>query len=236
MPYIITPKFKVGSKGEWFEGPAYERENIHRILEGQLPPVHYDSHKLKPHSLTHIESPKHTQISGKGVDTYIYTNPNYFFGGCLVLKFENNNWLNLPNGLRHKIISFTELEAKIKSTGLISPPKKVLISVDQIALNEWGFHDPKFIVTLSLEAAQLLTSFDGFNLYGTSWKSSDYQPQSIDRPIHNELFKKALILENIVLNEVPEGQYFISCFPLPLEDAAESPVNAVLFRENELKL
>lgn len=236
MPHLITPKFKIGTKGEWFEGPAYESENIYQISDGSLPPVHYDLHKIKPHSLTHIESPKHTQKSGKGIDFYIDANPNHFFGKCLVLKFANTNWLELPNGLKHKIISISELEAKLRSFSLNCPPNKILISVEDIPLNEWGFNDPNFIVTISLEAAQLLTSYEGFNLFGTSWKSSDYQPQSTSRPIHNELFKKALILENIVLNKVPEGQYFISCFPLPLENAAESPVNAVLFDEAELKL
>lgn len=71
MPYIITPTFLIGSNVEWMEGAAYEQENIYQIQEGMLPPVNYDKHILKPHSLTHIETPKHTQKNGKGIDYYI---------------------------------------------------------------------------------------------------------------------------------------------------------------------
>jgi kynurenine formamidase len=75
-----------------------------------------------------------------------------------------------------------------------------------------------------MEAAKYLTSLPKFNLSGTSWKPTDYQPGSPLRPIHNEIFKKALILEYLNLNSVPEGEYFINCFPLNLKGASESPV------------
>ena len=87
---------------------------------------------------------------------------------------------------------------------------------------------------MSIEAAEYLISFDKFNLFGTSWKSTDFMPGSFERPIHNTIFKKALILEYINLNAVSEGEYFINCFPLNLEGASEAPVTAVLFDLNEL--
>ncbi len=224
MPYIISPEIKLATSGQWLEGSAYERENLYSIEEGKLPPVNYDKHILKPHSLCHIETPKHTQKEGRSINEYFATNPNHFFGKCVVIKFENTK-------IAHRVVSAEEIKHKLSSYNNIS---KVLISFDHVEENEFGYHNPDLVLTLSLEAAQYLTSLEGFNLFGTSWKSSDFMPGSTERPIHNELFKKALILENINLNQVPEGEYFINCFPLNLEGASESPVTAVLFETDEL--
>lgn len=231
MPYIISTPIKVGSSGEWFEGSAYERENLYSIQDGKLPPVNYDKHILKPHSLSHIETPLHTQKDGRSIDKYIKEGLKHFFGKCVVLKFEDTNWNDLNNGMKHKIIQVEELKAKLSSYKSI---EKVLITVENIPENEFGYHDPQFVLTLSMEAAKYLTGLDDFNLYGTSWKSTDFNPGSSERPIHNEIFKKALILEFINLNHVPEGEYFINCFPLNLVGASETPVTAVLFDSNEL--
>lgn len=231
MPFIISPMIKLNSSGEWFEGPAYEKESLYKIEEGKLPPVNYDKHILKPHSLSHIETPLHTQKDGKGIDYFFQLNPSYFYGKCIVIKFENEGWKDLENGIKHKIIELDELKAKLAAYDKI---EKILITVEGIEENEFGHHDPKYVLTLSLEAAEYLTHLDSFNLYGTSWKSTDFMPGSAERPIHNEIFKKALILEYINLSKVSEGEYFINCFPLNLEGASESPVTAVLFNLDEL--
>ncbi len=59
-------------------------------------------------------------------------------------------------------------------------------------------------------------------------------PGSKQRPIHNTLFQKAVILECLDLAQVPEGRYFMSAFPIPLEGASEAPVCPVLFTANDL--
>lgn len=231
MPFIISPKIKLNSSGEWFEGPAYEKENLYQIEDGKLPPVNYDKHILKPHSLTHIETPLHTQKNGKSIDKFFESNPNHFFGRCIVLKFKNEGWEDLENGIKHKVIDLEELQEKLSPFKKV---EKVLITVEEIIENKFGHHDPKYVLTLSLDAAKYLTSLNNFNLFGTSWKSTDFNPGSAKRPVHNEIFKKALILEYINLNKVPEGEYFINCFPLNMERASESPVTAVLFNFSEL--
>src|SRR5690606_38202472 len=99
---------------------------------------------------------------------------------------------------------------------------------------ENSFHDPNFVLTLSLEAANWLTSSTDFNLYGTSWKSSDYKPGSAERPIHNKLFEKCIILECLELSSVPEGEYFLVTFPLYIKGASESLVPPTLFTYDEL--
>ncbi len=222
---------KLSSRGEWFEGDAYEKESLYSIQEGKLPPVNYDKHILKPHSLTHIETPLHTQKEGKGIDYYFSTHPEHFYGKCHVIKFKNNNWVDRGNGIKQKEILLNELKDKIDK---IENLEKLLITIESVQENEFGYHDPNYVLTLSFEAAEHLTSLKGFNLFGTSWKSSDFMPGSAERPIHNELFKRALILEYINLKYVPEGEYFINCFPLNLEGASETPVTAVLFEKGIL--
>lgn len=231
MPYVLSPKIKQGSSAMWMEGPAYERKNIYSITSGKLPPVNYDEHVLRPHSLTHFETPAHTIANGKRLDSF-YQNPNSFFGSTLVIKLPGNRYDSKGDGIFHWIISREEIETKIKAQK--TSPNKILISTEFYPLNNDGYHDPNYVLTLSQEAADYLISLDGFLLYGTSWKSSDYNPGSSERPIHNTLFKKAGILENLDLKDVPEGIYFIVAFPLPLAEASESPVVPVLFTKEEL--
>jgi arylformamidase len=231
MPYVLSPKINHGSSAMWMEGPAYEKKMIFSITSGRLPPVNYDEHVLRPHSLTHFETPAHTIADGKRLDSF-YKDTNFFYGSALVIKLQGNKYQSIGNGIYHWVISREEIENKIKTQK--SVPKKILISTDFYPLNGDGYHDPNYVLTLSQEAADFLISIDGFHLYGTSWKSSDFNPGKPERPIHNTLFKKAGILENLDLKNVPEGFYFIAAFPLPLGDASESPVVPVLFTKEEL--
>lgn len=233
MPFILSPKITTKSLGMWTEGPAYEKKTIYSIEAGKLPPVNYDEHILRPHSLTHFETPAHTLSDGKRLDFY-YQNPTYFYGKTLVLKLQGNKYEAKGNGIYHWVISKSEILERIESLKLSSIPNKILISTEFYPINEQGYHDPNFVLTLSQEAADYLTNIDGFHLYGTSWKSSDFNPGKPDRLIHNTLFRKAAILENLELKNVPEGIYFMTAFPLPLEGASESPVVPVLFSKDEI--
>jgi arylformamidase len=48
-------------------------------------------------------------------------------------------------------------------------------------------------------------------------------------PSHNKLFEVNMrILENLVLDEIPENDYELIALPLKLEGACASPVRAVL--------
>jgi arylformamidase len=234
MPYVLSPMIGPNSQGMWFEGTAYEKRSIYSIASGKAPPVNYDEHILRPHSLTHIETPAHTIDSGKRLDSYYKESLDYFYGRALVLRLSGNNYSSLGNGIFQWIILVKEIEERIEALGLKELPHKILITSEFYPLNTDGYHDPNYVLTLSQEAADYLISIPGFNLYGTSWKSSDYNPGRPERPIHNTIFKKALILENLDLKNVPEGIYFLSAFPLPLRDASESPVVPVLFSKEEL--
>ncbi|MCB0346687.1 MAG: hypothetical protein KDD66_16345, partial [Bdellovibrionales bacterium] len=118
--------------------------------------------------------------------------------------------------------------------GVDKIPEKLFLTAESAPLNELGMHDPNYILVLEPDAARYLTSFDKFNAYGTSWKSSDFEPGSRERPVHKILLKQALLFECLKLDHVPEGRYYLSAFALPLEGSSESPVTPVLYSAEEL--
>lgn len=229
MPYILSPLIKENMQGMWGEGSAYENENIYKIKAGQLPPVNYDKHILKSHSLTHIEGSKHIENQGESVDKYF--SGNYFYGDCTVLKLKGNKYKKLGEGVFHWEVSLEELKNAIGNKKI----NKLLITTEITYLNRDGFHDPNYVLTLSIEAAEYLIDNHPINLFGTSWKSSDYNPGSLDRPVHKKIFEKAVILECLDLEKVPQGNYFLMAYPLRIENSSESPVTPVLFNYDELK-
>ncbi len=239
MPYIISPILKESFDGMWFEGSPYKKQLIYDInsTDPKTPPVNYSAYTLKPHSLPHIETPAHTQKNGETIEHYFETNSwDHFFGKTVVLKLKGNNFQQIETLSEIKIwkIKKSEIvEALQTTTGEIEVPKRLIISLEDIPLNEQGLHDPNYVLILSQEAANFLTAGE-IKLYGTSWKSSDFMPGKKERPIHNTLFKTSLIMECLDLKDVPAGTYFMSAFPIPLQNASESPVCPVLFTRDEI--
>lgn len=235
MPYILSRPIVLNSEIMWMEGPVYEKENIYSIQEGKLPPVNYDLHKIKSHSVTHVEGSLHVLKDGKSVDQY-FENSKYFYGACIVIKLAGNSYklVNAEKGIYHWEVSKEELETTISKIKKDFQITKVLLTTEYYPTNNQGYHDPNYVLTLSEEAADYLISFPDFNMYGTSWKSSDFKPGSSERPIHKKLFSKAIVFELLDLKNVPEGEYFFVGFPVRLEAASESPVTPVLFTKSEL--
>lgn len=237
MPHILSPLIKESIPGLWMEGDSYKKENIYRIEEDKLPPVNYDKHILKPHSLTHCESGLHVNNLGQSLDSF-FCRPEYFYGKALVIRFDGDKFKKVSENIWHWEIEREELENKYtKLTKKFKfTPSKVLITTDNYVADDNGYHDERYILTLNVEAASYLVEQETFNGFGTSWKSTDYQPGKQGRPIHNIIFKKGLIFECLDLKNVPEGKYFFSGFPLRLENSSESPLCPVLFSESEISL
>ncbi len=213
----------------WLEGEPYTKEPIYSI-DGNMPPVNYSKHTFKPHSLTHAEGSLHTQENGRSIDTYFEA--NLFHGKVTVVRLKNNNFklVDEIKNIYHWTVSLEELKDALGG----SRPDKLILTVDDYPINEYGFHDPKKVLTLSQDAADWLIENNNFNLYGTSWKSSDFAPGSKDTPIHNTLFKQAVIIECLDLKTVPAGAYFLVSYPLNIKGASESPVTPVLFTKDEI--
>lgn len=240
MPYILSPIIKENFEGMWFEGPPFKKESIYDIhsTDPKSPPVNYSAYTLKPHSLPHIESPAHTQEDGKSIETYFQKKElHHFWGKTLVVKLNGNHFRPHKSSIGINIweVSLEELKSAIlEASGSEFIPDRILLTLKEIPLNHHGLHDPDFVLILSQAAADYLLSNKNFCLYGTSWKSSDFNPGSKERPIHNTLFKSAVIMECLDLKDVPEGHYFLNAFPLPLEGASESPVCPVLYTREEI--
>lgn len=223
----------------WFEGKPYKKEIIYDIHsdDPKSPPVNYFSYTLKPHSLTHLETAAHTQREGRRLDFY-FDNKIYdhFWGKTTVIKLKGDKFKDHEeiSGIKIWHISKEEILAALKEmNGSEKIPKRLLISLENLPLNEYGLHNPNYVLILSQDAATYLSQ-NSLKLYGTSWKSSDFMPKSKERPIHNTLFETALIMECLDLDKVPAGNYFLNAFPIPLEGASESPVCPVLYSKEEI--
>ena len=239
MPYVLSPVIEEDFEGLWNEGAPYKRNCIYKIQDEILPPINYDEHVLKPHSLPHAEGSKHTQKYGKTIDQYFEKSPECFYGECILLKFSNPQFtpVNEEKTIFHWEISKSELVEKLYSLYDENYQiKKIAITIDDssLPLNSKKLHDSNFVMTLSEEAAKFLDSFESFNAILTSWKSSDFKPGKRERPIHDILFKKAVIFECLSFIGVPEGKYFFNGFPLPLKNASESPCCPVFFDYQEI--
>lgn len=238
MPYVLSPIISKTMAGLWGEGGVYSTENIYEIESGssELPPVHYDAHTLKPHSIPHVDAPGHIITDGKTTDSFFREDCSPFFGPVTVVHLDGAPWENSSDsGASLWRVSAQELASGLsRVTGSEQLPDKLFLSVKGVPINEFGFHDPSYVLVLSSEAAELLVSNKNFNAFGTSWKSSDYEPGSRERPVHKILLQQALLYECLRLDHVSEGQYFLSAFPLALEGSTESPVTPVLFEASEL--
>lgn len=218
-------------KGMWLEGAPYEKESIYKIEGKSLAPVNYDIHKIKSHSLTHAESSKHTQKDGFGIEHY-FKRPEFFWGKARLVRLKGDFYklVDEQSQIYHWEVSKVELQNALDN----QVPDKLLLTTDNYPKGEGTpFHDPSYVLTLSQEAADWLVASKNFHFYGTSWKSSDFKPGKLERPIHDTLFKKAIIMECLDLEKIPEGEYFFVGVPLPLWGASEAPVSPMLFTKEE---
>lgn len=241
MPYILCSPIQSTTPPLWGEGSPYATRPIYTIEsagEGQ-PPVNYQAHTLKPHSLCHVDAPNHILSGSPGVEDYFSPERQpSLWGQALVVKIQAPDWQRLKGfpALRHCELSLKSLQENIERvTGRLFAPEKLLLSAHPLPLSPQGQHHPDYALTLSLKAAQWLCGNPRFNAFGTSWKSSDFQPGRRERPIHALLLPRAVIYECLDLMSVPEGLYGFVGVPLPLMGASESPVCPVLFTPDEIK-
>ena len=239
MPYILSPVIKESFEGMWFEGSPYKKELIYDInsTDPKSPPVNYSAYTLKPHSLPHVETAAHTQKNGKTMDFYFKEKVfDHFYGKTVLIKLKGNNFKaheTIEDVQIWKISKEEILNSLNDITGTTNVPERLIITLEDTPQNDLGLHNPNFVLILSQEAADFLADGD-IKLYGTSWKSSDFMPGSKERPIHNTLFKSALIMECLDLKDVPAGVYFMNAFPVPLEGSSESPVCPILYTKEEI--
>lgn len=237
MPHVLSPLIHPALPPLWREGAPYAAEPIYAARADE-PPIYYQAHTLRPHSLPHLDAPAHTRAGAPTVEHY-FAEParRSLYGPALVLKLQEPEWRAVPGtpGAFHFEVPRATLAAGVQRlTGQATPPDKLLLSVAPLPRDAHGQHDPNYALTLGQDAADWLLSNPGFDAYGTSYKSTDFQPGRRERPIHEAIFTQAAIFECLDLAAVPEGVYFWVAFPLPLAGASEAPVCPVLFSREEL--
>ena len=85
--------------------------------------------------------------------------------------------------------------------------------------------------TVSAEAAEVFAS-GRIKLLGNEGQTIG--PEDAPMQVHLILLRREIaLLEGIVLNEVPEGRYFLSAAPLNLGGADGAPCRASLIQEDE---
>ncbi|MBX7137076.1 MAG: cyclase family protein [Oligoflexia bacterium] len=242
MPYMLGGRISSAVPGLWGEGFGYRADEIYSLASAannpKAPPVNASFHILSPHSITHVDAASHIIGDGATIERYFSpTRQNCFYGPVTVAKLQGAGWREVAGATALKIwrVSKTELIAAVRvASGKDTPPNKLFLTVQGVPLNEHGYHDPNFIMVLEPEAAEWLVSNSGFNAWGTSWKSSDFEPGSSDRPVHKILLRQAVLYELLTLHDVPQGEYFLAGVPLLIEGGSESPVAPVLFMSEEL--
>ena len=105
------------------------------------------------------------------------------------------------------------------------PPRVLVRTYHRMPVDRWDPDLPAF----DPDAVERLADL-GVQFVGIDSASIDPAP-SKDLPSHQVVRRRGLrVLENLVLDAVPEGDYELIALPLKLDGACASPVRAVLRR------
>lgn len=230
MPYVLSPPVTTSRAGVWGEGKAYETANLYAIDSPEPPFVHYDEHLLRPHSVTHAEAPGHVDLGGGGLDPF-FESGAHFWGPALVVQLPAGGYRrDGDRGAIHRVTA-QELAPHLEGHEGVG---KILLAAEDTPVDDEGYHAVDHALVLAEDAARMLAARSRFDLFGTSYRSTDHQPGRPERPIHRIVFQRAVILEYLDLRAVPAGRYVLCAFPVRLAGATESPVTPVLFTPDEL--
>lgn len=169
-------------------------------------PVNVSAVTLSPHLGAHADAPLHYGVDAAAIGSVALAP---FLGPCRVIHAIDKDALITPEHLAHAI-----------ATGL---PARVLVRTCRRAPTEWS---PAF----SAFAPHTITwlAGQGVGLVGIDSQSVDpADSKTLDS--HRQLLAHDMrVLENLVLDEVEEGDYELIALPLKLVHADASPVRAIL--------
>lgn len=181
---------------------AYEQRWTTQIGPGC--PVNVSAVTLSPHLGAHADAPLHYAAEAPAIGS-VDLSP--FLGACRVIHAIDKGSLITPGHLGHP-------------EGL---PPRVLVRTCRRAPTEWS---PSFSAFAPQTIAWLAER--GVRLVGIDSQSVDpADSKTLDS--HRQLLAHDMrVLENLVLDEVEEGDYELIALPLKLVHADASPVRAVL--------
>ncbi len=168
-------------------------------------PVNVSSITLSPHVGAHADAPLHYDAQGASIG-YLPLEP--FLGRCRVV---------------HAIGCGALIEWSHLAHALADLPPRVLVRTYAQAPTHWDAHLAAYAPDTIERLADL-----GVQLVGIDTASID-PADSKQLASHQVIRRRGLrVLENLVLDAVPEGDYELIALPLKLTSADASPVRAVL--------
>jgi arylformamidase len=199
----ISPPVHAGSPV--FPGDtAYSQQWVASIGPGC--PVNVSAITLSPHVGAHADAPLHYDPTGAAIgDVDLHT----FIGPCRVIHAIGCGPLVRPEHLTHAMQQL---------------PHRVLVRM-YTHMPQDAFDDA--LPAFAPETIALLADH-GVRLVGTDSASAD-PASSKTLDAHQVLRQRGLrVLENLLLDDVPEGDYELIALPLKLTTADASPVRAIL--------
>lgn len=171
--------------------------------------VNVSSLTLSPHIGTHADAPLHYDDQGAAIGALAL---DAYIGPCRVVHVMDCGPLVQWRHVAHAI-----------SADL--PPRVLLRTCVRMPVDHWDAQltacAPDLLERLA-DAGVLLIGIDSASVDPTD---------SLSLPSHQVLRRRGLrVLENLVLDDVPEGDYELIALPLRLTSADASPVRAVLRR------
>jgi arylformamidase len=206
----ISPPVRAGSPV--FPGDTPYSQRWAATLDASCP-VNVSAVTLSPHVGAHADAPLHYDAAGAAVGELSLVP---YLGCCRVIHAIGVAPLLRWEHLAHAL--------PVQGGPAAELPARVLVRCyHQAPLQQFDAHLPAFDPALIEALADL-----GVLLVGTDSASVD-PAASKALPSHQVLRRRGLrVLENLWLDEVPEGDYELIALPLRWMDADASPVRAVL--------
>ena len=170
-------------------------------------PVHVSSMTLSTHTGAHCDAPSHYAIDGASIDAVPLQT---YLGPCRVIHCIGANPVQ-PQDLAHAL---ADLPARVLLRTYATTPQ-----------DRWDANFPT-VATATIE----LLAAHGVQLIGIDSPSLDPQDSKVLDAHHAVRRHKMAILEGIVLDQVPAGDYELIALPLKLRGLDASPVRAILRR------
>ena len=193
----------VDEHSEVFPGDTAYSQQLHFSLSPDCT-VNVNRITLSPHTGAHADAPLH-YASGEPAIGAVDLAP--YLGPCRVIHCLDGGPLVEPAHIAHALHNL---------------PARVLLRTARVASQSWASFSAISPGTLALLATKNIV------LVGIDTPSVD-PADSQDLPCHHLLLRHGLrVLENLVLDDVPEGDYELIALPLKLMRADASPVRAIL--------
>ncbi|OSZ76251.1 arylformamidase [Hydrogenophaga sp. IBVHS1] len=169
-------------------------------------PVNVSAITLSPHVGAHADAPLHYDPDGAAIGA---VSLNAFIGPCRVIHAIGCGPLVQPEHLAHALKDL--------------PPRVLVRVYQQQPQDQFDHALPAFAADTVEQLADL-----GVQLIGIDSASID-PADSKALPSHQTIRRRVLrVLENLLLDDIPEGDYELIALPLKLTTADASPVRAVL--------